>query len=109
MKIAVIGTGMVGRVLAARLAGLGHEVVIGTRYPRATLARTEPDALGTVPYARWAAEHTNVRLLELAEAGAFAELVINASNGANSLAAIEGVGRRTSRARCSSMSRCRST
>lgn len=92
MKIAVIGTGMVGRVLAARLAGLGHEVVIGTRDPQATLARTDPDALGTVPYARWAAEHTNVRLLQLAEAGAFAELVVNASNGANSLAAIEGVG-----------------
>jgi predicted dinucleotide-binding enzyme len=29
MKIAVLGTGMVGRALAARLAELGHDVVAG--------------------------------------------------------------------------------
>lgn len=92
MKIAVIGTGMVGRVLASRLAGLGHEVAIGTRDPQATMSRTEHDALGTPPYAQWAAEHPDVRLLQLAEAGAFAELVMNASNGANSIKALQGVG-----------------
>ena len=37
MKIAVLGTGMVGRTIAARLFGLGHEVVVGTRDPQATL------------------------------------------------------------------------
>jgi hypothetical protein len=31
MKIAVLGTGMAGRTLASRLAGLGHDVVIGSR------------------------------------------------------------------------------
>jgi len=30
MRIAVLGTGVVGRTLAARLDGLGHDVVIGT-------------------------------------------------------------------------------
>lgn len=50
MKIAVLGTGMVGRALAARLAGLGHDVVIGTRDPVQTLSRTEPDGLGNPPY-----------------------------------------------------------
>lgn len=34
MKIGVLGTGDVGRVLAAGLAGLGHEVMIGTRDPK---------------------------------------------------------------------------
>jgi predicted dinucleotide-binding enzyme len=34
MKIGVLGTGDVGRVLAAGLAGRGHEVMIGTRDPR---------------------------------------------------------------------------
>lgn len=92
MQIAVIGTGMVGCVLASRLAGLGHEVAIGTRDPQATMSRTEHDALGTPPYAQWAAEHPDVRLLQLAEAGAFAELVMNASNGANSIKALQGVG-----------------
>jgi len=41
MTIAVLGTGSVGRTLAARLVGLGHSVVVGTRDPRATLTRTE--------------------------------------------------------------------
>ena len=31
MKIAVLGTGIVGQVIASRLAGLGHDVAIGTR------------------------------------------------------------------------------
>ena len=31
MKIEVLGTGMVGRALAARLVQGGHDVVIGTR------------------------------------------------------------------------------
>lgn len=49
MKIAVLGTGMVGQALAARLSGLGHDVTIGTRDPQATLARTEPDGMGNPP------------------------------------------------------------
>jgi predicted dinucleotide-binding enzyme len=44
MKIAVLGTGTVGRALARRLSGLGHDVVIGTRSVEQTRARTEPDA-----------------------------------------------------------------
>jgi hypothetical protein len=35
MKIGVLGTGAVGRVLAAGLAGRGHDVMIGTRNPAA--------------------------------------------------------------------------
>jgi predicted dinucleotide-binding enzyme len=31
MKIAVLGTGIVGQAVAGRLAGLGHELSIGTR------------------------------------------------------------------------------
>lgn len=92
MKIAVIGTGMVGRVLAARLAGLGHTVMIGTRTVDTTFARTTGDALGTPPFADWHATHQDIALLTLEDAGAAAELIINASNGANSLAALHGVG-----------------
>ena len=49
MKIAVLGTGIVGRTLAGRLAELDHEVTVGTRDPAATLARTEPDQMGNPP------------------------------------------------------------
>ncbi|KJL27505.1 NADPH-dependent F420 reductase [Microbacterium oxydans] len=92
MKIAIIGTGMVGRGLAARLAGLGHDVVIGTRDVDVTLARTTPDGMGTPPYVQWQQENSNVRLVTLPEAGAHGEVVINAANGQNALAALEGVG-----------------
>ncbi len=46
MKIAVLGTGIVGRTVAARTAALGHDVTIGTRDPEATLARAQPDQMG---------------------------------------------------------------
>ena len=49
MNIAVLGTGMVGRALADRLAELGHAVTVGTRDPEATLGRAEPDAMGAPP------------------------------------------------------------
>lgn len=92
MKITVLGTGMVGRALAGRLAGLGHDVVIGTRDVEQTLARTEPDAFGTPPYAEWRQSNPAVRLAPFTEAGAHGELVINATAGAASLAALEAVG-----------------
>ena len=47
MRFGVLGTGAVGREIAERLTEAGHEVRIGTRDPQATLARTEPDAMGT--------------------------------------------------------------
>jgi predicted dinucleotide-binding enzyme len=51
MKIAVLGTGTVGRTLAGKLSELGHDIVVGTRDPQGTLARTEADAMGNPPYA----------------------------------------------------------
>jgi predicted dinucleotide-binding enzyme len=92
MKIAVIGTGMVGQALAGRLAGLGHDVVVGTRDVERTLARTEPDMAGNPPYAVWQQEHPEVRLVRFAEAGAHGEIIVNASAGATSLQALELVG-----------------
>jgi 8-hydroxy-5-deazaflavin:NADPH oxidoreductase len=92
MKIAVLGTGVVGRTLAGRLAELGHDVVIGTRDPAATLARTEPDRMGTLPYAHWREQHPAVRLVSLADAGAYGELLVNATSGAASEEALQGAG-----------------
>ena len=92
MKIAVIGTGMVGRAFVTRLTGLGHDVVLGTRDPQATLARAEPDHLGTPPLSTWFADNPDARLVTMAEAGAHGEVVINATAGANAIAALELVG-----------------
>ena len=92
MKIAVLGTGTVGRTVAARLFGLGHEVTIGTRDPQATLARTEPDGMGNPPYSAWAAEHEQVGLATFAEAAGAAELVVNATSGHGAMPALEAAG-----------------
>lgn len=93
MKVAVLGTGMVGRALAGRLAEQGHEVSIGTRDVAATMARTAPDSRGNPPYAEWAKAHPEVTLAPFSDVAADAELVVNATSGGVSLAALEAVGR----------------
>lgn len=92
MKIAVLGTGFAGRTVAAGLAKLGHEVVIGTRDPQATLARQDTDAMGTPPFAQWRAQHLDVALATYSEAAAAAELVVNLTNGMGSLEALAAAG-----------------
>lgn len=79
MKIAVLGTGMVGRTLASAFERLGHDVVVGTRHPDATRARVD-----------WGLDLTLLPFGEVAEG---AELVVNATNGVGSLEALEAVGR----------------
>jgi hypothetical protein len=92
MKIAVLGTGMVGQALAGRLDGLGHDVVVGTRDPRSTLARTEPDGMGNPAFAAWVQEHPGVALTTFADAAAGAELVVNATSGSGAIPALESAG-----------------
>ena len=46
MRFGILGTGVVGKTIAACLADLGHEVMVGTREPAETMSRTEPDAYG---------------------------------------------------------------
>jgi predicted dinucleotide-binding enzyme len=84
LKIAVLGTGPVGRAVAGRLADLGHDVTIGTRDAADTAGREE--------YAAWAAEHGAVRLAAFAEAAAEAELVVNASGGDVALGVLDSAG-----------------
>ena len=67
MRIAVLGAGVVGQRLAAKLREVGHDVQVGTRTPR-------DDATS------------------YAEAAAGAELILNATNGDGSLAALAAAG-----------------
>ena len=46
MKIAVIGTGIVGQTLALKLKELNHEIMIGTRNVSDKLADTKSDNQG---------------------------------------------------------------
>jgi predicted dinucleotide-binding enzyme len=81
MKIAVLGTGSVGRTVAPALAGLGHEVVMGTRDPDATRAREE-----------WEGPAADLPLLAYDLVGDGADLVVNATSGQASLAALGALG-----------------
>lgn len=92
MKIAVLGTGMVGQAVAARVSELGHETTVGTRDPQATLARTEPDGMGNPPFSAWHAEHPAVRLATFAEAAEQADLVVNATSGGVSIDVLTQAG-----------------
>lgn len=92
MRIAVFGTGPVGQAVGAKLAELGHEVVVGTRDPESTLARSEPDVFGNPPFKVWREAHPEVGLAPLAHAAAQTELIVNATNGAGSMAALEAAG-----------------
>lgn len=92
MRVAVLGTGMVGQAIAGRFDELGHEVHVGTRDPVATMIRTEPDHLGNPPFPAWHEQHPGARLATYAEAAAAAELVVNATPGAVTLQVLEAAG-----------------
>ncbi len=92
MRYAVLGTGSVGRTIAAKLASLGHQVAIGTRDPKATLGRTEPDTMGNPPFAQWQSGHEEVRLETFADAAAWSDTIVNTTSGTASLQALEAAG-----------------
>jgi len=92
MRIAVLGTGAVGRTLAGKLAELGHSVVIGTRDVAATESRREADRMGSPPISEWLAKHPAVALQAFQDAGGSADAFVNATNGQGSLIALGLVG-----------------
>ncbi|MFE7584470.1 NADPH-dependent F420 reductase [Streptomyces gardneri] len=79
MKVAVLGTGEVGRRLATKLVSLGHEVAMGSR--------TADNAEAV----KWAEEHGGTHGT-FADAAGPAELVVNATGGLVSLAVLESAG-----------------
>ena len=68
MRLGILGTGAVGKTLAAQLDGMGHEVMVGTRDADETMSRTDPDQYGNPPFSAWQREHPGVELGTFAEA-----------------------------------------
>ena len=81
MQIAVLGTGMVGQNLAGKLVALGHEVKMGSR------------AAGNEKAVAWT-QQAGDRASEgsFTDAASFAEIVVNATAGTASMAALEQAG-----------------
>jgi 8-hydroxy-5-deazaflavin:NADPH oxidoreductase len=92
VRFGILGTGVVGKTIAARLDGMGHEVMVGTRNPEETKSRAEPDAYGNPPFSAWQEEHPEVKLATFSEAAAHGEMVVNATSGVVSLEALELAG-----------------
>ena len=81
MKVGVLGTGMAGQALASKLVSLEHDVVMGARQ-----AGNEKAVAWAATAGGTAGEGT------FATAAAFGELVVNATSGAVSLAALAAAG-----------------
>ena len=81
MKIAVLGTGMVGRAHAIRLVELGNDVTIGTKNVAKTLSVTNPDQMGNPPFSLWHKDHSQIKLMTFADAVKDADLVFEALHG----------------------------
>lgn len=92
MRIGIFGTGVVGRTIAAALAGNGHDVMIGTRDPRATLERDDASGTTKTSFREWQKANASVKLGTFAEAARFGEAIVNATSGSGALPALEGGG-----------------
>ena len=90
-NIAVLGTGMVAKAIAGKLAALGHSVKIGTRDPKATLARDEKDMAGGPPIRTWLETQPNVSLVTHAEAAAHGAMIVNALSGKGAVEVLQSV------------------
>jgi predicted dinucleotide-binding enzyme len=80
-RVGVIGSGQVGRALAAGFAARGHEVTIGTREP------AENDDLQA-----WAAQHERIAIGTFAAAAEAGEIVVLATRGTAVEQAIQTAG-----------------
>jgi 8-hydroxy-5-deazaflavin:NADPH oxidoreductase len=89
MKVAIIGSGIVGQTLGKKLVELGHDVILGTRDPNKL-----DEAKGWAgSLSDWlTAVGNKATVATFAAAAAQGEIVINASHGMASLAILETVG-----------------
>jgi hypothetical protein len=77
----VLGTGSVGRTVAVALSRLGHQVTVGTRDPEVTAARED-----------WVRLPQSLPLRAYPAVADGVDLVVNATSGTGSLAALAAVG-----------------
>ncbi len=81
MKIAILGTGMVGQTLATKLVQLGHQIAMGSRTANSDAGQKWLRSVGG-----------KAQIGTFADAAAFGDLVFDCTNGANSLDALRQAG-----------------
>jgi 8-hydroxy-5-deazaflavin:NADPH oxidoreductase len=82
MKIAVLGTGMVGVALASKLVALGHEVTMGSRSASSDKGEAWLDSV----------KSDKAKVASFADAAAGAELILNATRGSVALDVLHAAG-----------------
>jgi 8-hydroxy-5-deazaflavin:NADPH oxidoreductase len=86
MKIGIIGTGVVAQTLGSKLIGQGHEVVLGTRDPN----KLDDKKMFGATLREWKSQtEGRGKVVTFKEAAAHGELLVNATSGLVSLAALE--------------------
>lgn len=90
MKITILGTGNVARMLCERIVQLGHEVSLETRDPKTTLAR--PSSGNAPAFSDWMKHLPNTSLHAFGASAGSADLVFNATNGKATLQVLDLVG-----------------
>jgi predicted dinucleotide-binding enzyme len=81
MKIAVLGTGMVGNTIGTKLVQLGHQVMMGSRTANSDAGQ------------KWLRSVDNkAQTGTFADTATFGEMIFDCTNGANSLAALRQAG-----------------
>lgn len=88
-NVGILGTGGVGQTLASKFNTLGYNVMLGTRYVSEKLAVTEPDGYGNPSFSEWYSANSSIKLGTFKEAAAFGELIVNATQGGNSVNALK--------------------
>lgn len=93
MNIGVLGTGIVAKTVAGKLGALGHDVKMGTRDVRSTLARDDKDMAGGPPVRVFLEGQKNVSLVTFAEAAKHGEIIFNALSGRGVTEAVAMAGK----------------
>jgi 8-hydroxy-5-deazaflavin:NADPH oxidoreductase len=81
MRIAVLGTGMVGDTIASKLVKVGHPIMVGSRTADSDAGQAWLRRVGG-----------QAQIGTFADAAAFGEIVFDCTNGAHALAALRQAG-----------------
>jgi predicted dinucleotide-binding enzyme len=81
MKIAILGTGMVGNAIATKLVQLPHQVMMGSRTADSPAGQEWLRSVGA-----------KASLGTFADTAAFGEIIFDCTNGANALSALRAAG-----------------
>src|SRR5881394_172132 len=81
MKIGILGTGMVGNALGTKLVQLGHQVMMGSRTAKSDAGQEWLRSVGG-----------KAHIGTFADTAAWGEIVLDCTNGANSLTALRAAG-----------------